>query len=75
MSTFTSRDRERLTEFLYRDPRGFMSALINTIDTHQELLVQRERPFDKGPCPTQQVRERWAICFLNGHDNGEESTI
>ena len=73
-ATFTSRDRERLTEFLYRDPRGFMSALINTIDTHQEMREQREHPFDKPGAP-QSTRERWAICFLNQHDNGEESTI
>ena len=58
-----------LREFIRNDPQGFVSALINTIDTHAELPAEeRGGRFQEG-------REDWALDFLLAHDNGEISNL
>jgi len=53
-----------LAEFALRNPKGFASALINTVDT------SRENPDGNWPLnATQADRETQAINFLLGHDD------
>ena len=60
---------EALIEYLDRDPKGFASALINTIDTHAE------EPTDETGGRMQDTREEWALEFLLRHDNHERSDL
>ena len=65
----------KLARFLLKDPDGFTSALINTIDTHQENMVNKEGVYSENWNPTNRVRQNWAIGFLLSHDNGEDSEV
>lgn len=72
----TSKQRAALTLFMHRDPRGFTNALINTIDTASERVVDATRPVvAQDPNLYHDLTEEdWAIWFLASQDNGEEST-
>lgn len=62
-----TKDIASLVDFARNDPRGFCSALINTIDTHAEL------PVDETGGRMQQPREQWAVEFLLLHNQGTTS--
>ena len=68
MKPITRKQRDALIDFIGRDPKGIMSALINTIDTHTEYRMP-------SVLPIQAHREWWTIRLLLEHDNLEHSTL
>lgn len=57
----------KLAVFLFRDPEGFCSALVNTADTYVEHGKYTVRP--------QELRLEWLLDFLLRHDELTTSTF
>ena len=70
----TKQEKKELTaaiaKFAKSDPDGFASALINTIDTYSEtVLDENEFPRSEYGRFSQATREEWALGFVLAHRN------